>query len=103
FAELLEESLGDSWVKPGALIKARVVSVGSDYVLVNSGLKSESAIPTDQFKRENGELTVVEGDEVEVAVEAIEDGFGETRLSRDKARRLRSWEMLKSAFESDEN
>ncbi len=103
FAELLEESLGDAWVQPGSLIQARVVSIGSDYVLVNSGLKSESAIPTDQFKRENGELSVVEGDEVEVAVEAIEDGFGETRLSREKARRLRSWETLKSAHESEEN
>ncbi|MDN5864261.1 MAG: 30S ribosomal protein S1 [Gammaproteobacteria bacterium] len=103
FAELLEESLGDSWVQPGSLIKARVVSVGSDYVLVNAGLKSESAIPTEQFKREDGEINVVEGDEVEVAVEAIEDGFGETRLSREKARRLRSWEVLKVAFESEDN
>lgn len=103
FAELLEESLGDSWVQPGSLIKARVVSIGSDYVLVNAGLKSESTIPTEQFKRENGELTVAEGDEVEVAVEAIEDGFGETRLSREKARRLRAWEMLKAAFEAEEN
>ncbi|MGH8162117.1 MAG: S1 RNA-binding domain-containing protein, partial [Gammaproteobacteria bacterium] len=103
FAELLEESLGGSWVQPGSLIKARVVSVGSDYVLVNAGLKSESSIPTEQFKRENGELTVAEGDEVEVAVEAIEDGFGETRLSREKAQRLRAWEMLKEAFEAEEN
>ncbi|MGH8272709.1 MAG: S1 RNA-binding domain-containing protein, partial [Gammaproteobacteria bacterium] len=84
FAELLEESLGDSWVQPGSLIKAKVVSIGPDYVLVHAGLKSESAIPTEQFKRENGDLTVAEGDEVEVAVEAIEDGFGETRLSREK-------------------
>jgi small subunit ribosomal protein S1 len=103
FAELLEESLGDAWVQPGSLIKARVVSVGPDYVLVNAGLKSESAIPTEQFKRENGEMSVAEGDEVEVAVEAIEDGFGETRLSREKAQRLRAWEMLKSAFEAEEN
>ncbi|MGH8273551.1 MAG: 30S ribosomal protein S1 [Gammaproteobacteria bacterium] len=103
FAELLEESLGDSWVQPGSLIKAKVVSIGPDYVLVHAGLKSESAIPTEQFKRENGDLTVAEGDEVEVAVEAIEDGFGETRLSREKARRLRAWEMLKTAFEAEEN
>ncbi len=103
FAELLEESLGGAWVQPGSLIRARVVSVGSDYVLVNAGLKSESAIPTEQFKRENGELTIAEGDEVEVAVEAIEDGFGETRLSREKAQRLRAWEMLKEAFEAEEN
>ncbi|MGH8272098.1 MAG: 30S ribosomal protein S1 [Gammaproteobacteria bacterium] len=103
FAQLLEESLGDSWVQPGSLIKARVVSVGPDYVLVSAGLKSESAIPTEQFKRENGELTVAEGDEIEVAVEAIEDGFGETKLSREKAQRLRAWEMLKTAFEAEEN
>jgi len=103
FAELLEESLGDTWVQPGSLVKAKVVSVGSDYVLVDAGLKSESAIPTDQFKLEDGEIGVVEGDEVEVAVEAIEDGFGETRLSREKARRLRAWEHLKSAFEAEEN
>ncbi|HEX5314023.1 MAG TPA: 30S ribosomal protein S1, partial [Gammaproteobacteria bacterium] len=103
FAELLEESLGNVWVQPGSLVKARVVSIGPDYVLVDAGLKSESAIPTEQFKRENGELDVTAGDEVEVAVEAIEDGFGETRLSREKARRLRTWETLKSAFESGDN
>ncbi|MGH8426711.1 MAG: 30S ribosomal protein S1 [Gammaproteobacteria bacterium] len=103
FAELLEESLGNAWVQPGSLVKARVVSIGPDYVLVDAGLKSESAIPTEQFKLENGELDVTPGDEIEVAVEAIEDGFGETRLSREKARRLRAWEMLKEAFESGDN
>jgi small subunit ribosomal protein S1 len=103
FAELLEESLGTSWVQPGSLVKAKVVSVGPDYVLVDAGLKSESAIPTEQFKREDGELIVEEGDEVEVAVESLEDGFGETRLSREKARRLRAWEHLKSAFEAEES
>jgi len=103
FAELLEESLGSSWVQPGSLVTAKVVSVGPDYVLVDAGLKSESAIPTDQFKREDGELNVAEGDEVEVAVESLEDGFGETRLSREKARRLRAWEHLKEAFEAEES
>ena len=103
FAQLLEETLGESWVQPGSLVKARVVSIGSDYVLVDAGLKSESTIPTEQFKREDGAIDVAEGDEVEVAVEAIEDGFGETRLSREKARRLRAWEHLKSAFESGDN
>ncbi len=104
FAELLEESLGTgSWVQPGSLIKARVVSVGPDFILVEAGLKSESAIPTEQFRREDETLEVSEGDEVEVAIEAIEDGFGETRLSREKARRLRAWEHLKTAVENESN
>ncbi len=103
FAELLEESLGGSWVQPGSLVTAKVVSVGPDYVLVDAGLKSESAIPTEQFKREDGEIDVAEGDEVEVAVESLEDGFGETRLSREKARRLRAWEHLKVAFEAEDS
>lgn len=104
FAELLEESLGSgAWMKPGSLVQARVVTIGPDYVLVEAGLKSESAIPTEQFRREDGALDVEEGQQVEVAVEAIEDGFGETRLSREKARRLRAWEHLKSAFEGEEN
>jgi small subunit ribosomal protein S1 len=103
FAELLEESLGGSWVQPGSLVTAKVVSVGPDYVLVDAGLKSESAIPTEQFKREDGEIDVAEGDEVEVAVESLEDGFGETRLSREKARRLRAWEHLKAAFEAEDS
>lgn len=104
FAELLEESLGSgAWMKPGSLVQARVVTIGPDYVLVEAGLKSESAIPTEQFRREDGALDVEEGQQVEVAVEAIEDGFGETRLSREKARRLRAWEHLKSAHEDEEN
>lgn len=103
FAELLEESLGQNWVQPGSLVKAKVVSVGSDYVLVDAGLKSESPIPVEQFRREDGTVSVAVGDEIEVAVEAIEDGFGETRLSREKARRLRAWESLKEAYEDEEN
>tara|TARA_Y100000588_G_scaffold72206_2_gene74471 strand:+ start:2635 stop:4308 length:1674 start_codon:yes stop_codon:yes gene_type:complete len=98
FAELLEESLSSSEMKPGAVIEAEVVDINGDYVIVNAGLKSESEIPASQFRDTEGAVQVNIGDRVEVAIETIEDGYGNTRLSRERARRAKSWEVLESAF-----
>ncbi|PWQ93901.1 30S ribosomal protein S1 [Leucothrix arctica] len=102
FAELFEESLTFIEMTPGSLVNATVVEVTPDFVTVSAGLKSEGVIPAEQFKNEAGEITVVKGDVVEVALESVEDGFGETKLSREKARRLRAWEVLEEALENDE-
>ena len=102
FAELFEESLIYIEMTPGSLVNATVVEVTPDFVTVSAGLKSEGVIPAEQFKNEAGEITVVRGDVVEVALESVEDGFGETKLSREKARRLRAWEVLEEALEKDE-
>ncbi len=98
FAELLEESLSSSEMKPGAVIEAEVVDINGDYVIVNAGLKSESEIPASQFRDSEGAVQVNIGDRVEVAIETVEDGYGNTRLSRERARRAKSWEVLESAF-----
>ena len=98
FAELLEESLNSSEMKPGAVIEAEVVDINGDYVIVNAGLKSESEIPASQFRDSEGAVQVNIGDWVEVAIETVEDGYGNTRLSRERARRAKSWEALESAF-----
>lgn len=102
FAELFEESLSYTQMKPGSLVNASVIDVRSDFVIVSAGLKSEGVIPAEQFKNEKGEITVQIGDLVEVALDTVEDGFGETRLSREKARRMRAWEVLDEAFNNDE-
>jgi len=99
FAELFEESLSNFDMRPGELITADVVQVSDDYVVVNAGLKSEAVIPAVQFKNNNGELEVQVGDKVEVVIEDLEDGYGETRLSREKACRLKAWEVLEKAHE----
>ncbi len=101
FAQLLEESLANQQIKPGAIITGVVVEANSDVVIVNAGLKSEAVIPAEQFLNEKGELEVQVGDEVEVALDTVEDGFGETRLSRDKAKRTRTWARLEGAFQDD--
>jgi small subunit ribosomal protein S1 len=101
FEQLLEESLKGSVMQTGAVITAEVVDVNGDYVVVNAGLKSESEIPATQFRDADGAVSVQVGDFVEVAIEALEDGFGNTRLSRERARRAKSWETLKVAFESE--
>jgi len=101
FEQLLEESLKGSVMQTGAVISAEVVDVNGDYVVVNAGLKSESEIPATQFRDADGAVSVQVGDFVEVAIEALEDGFGNTRLSRERARRAKSWETLKVAFESE--
>ena len=101
FEQLLEESLKGSVMQTGAVISAEVVDVNGDYVVVNAGLKSESEIPATQFRDADGAVSVQIGDFVEVAIEALEDGFGNTRLSRERARRATSWETLKVAFENE--
>jgi len=102
FAELFEESIASQRIKPGTILTASVVDVGPDIVVVNAGLKSEAVIPVSQFTNESGEIEVAIGDEVEVALDAVEDGFGETRLSREKAKRARTWTRLEEAFENQE-
>ncbi|MFT5173232.1 MAG: small subunit ribosomal protein S1 [Gammaproteobacteria bacterium] len=102
FAELLEESLITTKMRPGAIIMGTVVQIGSEYVTVFAGLKSESIIPIEQFKDERGELEVEVGDEVEVALDTVEDGFGATKLSREKAKRAKAWTRLDKAFEDSE-
>ncbi|MGJ8517239.1 30S ribosomal protein S1 [Carnimonas bestiolae] len=102
FAELFEQSLNDINMEPGAIVTATIVDIDGDWITVNAGLKSEGQIPAAQFKDENGELTVSVGDEVSVALEAVEDGFGETRLSREKAKRAEAWKELEKAFEDEE-
>ena len=101
FEQLLEESLKGSVMQTGAVISAEVVDVNGDYVVVNAGLKSESEIPATQFRDADGAVSVQVGDFVEVAIESLEDGFGNTRLSRERARRAKSWETLKVAFENE--
>ena len=101
FEQLLEESLKRSVMQTGAVISAEVVDVNGDYVVVNAGLKSESEIPATQFRDADGAVSVQVGDFVEVAIEALEDGFGNTRLSRERARRAKSWETLKVAYENE--
>jgi small subunit ribosomal protein S1 len=86
----------------GAIIKGQVVGIEGDYVIVNAGLKSEGIIPIDQFHDEKGELEVKVGDQVDVALDSLEDGFGETRLSREKAKRAQTWLMLEAANEANE-
>ena len=99
FAELLEDSLASQNIKQGQILTATVVDVNSDVVIVNAGLKSEAVIPTVQFLNERGKLEVEVGDEIEVALDAVEDGFGATRLSREKAKRMRTWIVLQEAFD----
>ncbi len=102
FAELLEQSEVEKKMKPGAIITGTVVEVGPEYVTVNAGLKSESSIPLEQFRDERGAVEVNVGDEVEVALDTVEDGFGATKLSREKAKRAVAWKRLEEAFEDSE-
>ena len=102
FAELFEESLQTVEMNPGAIITGVIIDVDKDWVTVHAGLKSEGVIPADQFYNEKGELEVAVGDEVQVALEAVEDGFGATKLSREKARRAESWIELEAAHVADE-
>jgi len=102
FAELFEDSLSRQQMRPGAIINGTVVAITQDNVIVNAGLKSEGIIPIDQFYNDQRELEVTVGDEVEVALDAIEDGFGVTRLSREKAKRSKSWRRLEEAHEKGE-
>ncbi|MGK0249213.1 MAG: small subunit ribosomal protein S1 [Oleispira sp.] len=101
FAELFEESLLTLDMKPGSIVTGTVVDIDSDWVTVNAGLKSEAIIPRSQFLNDKGELEVAIGDETLVALDAVEDGFGETKLSREKAKRAEAWKELEKAFEEN--
>jgi len=100
FAELFNESLSHKEMRVGEVITAEIIRVDHNVVVVNAGLKSESYIPIEEFKNDRGEVEAREGDFVSVAIEALENGFGETRLSRDKARRLNAWYELEEAMEN---
>ena len=102
FAEMFEESLARQEMNRGAVVTGTVVEIQSDTVIVHAGLKSEGVIPIEEFKNASGELEVEVGDEVEVTLEAVEDGFGETKLSREKAKRDQVWRRLETAFENED-
>jgi small subunit ribosomal protein S1 len=102
FAQLFEESLASQRIRPGQILTGRVIEIGPDKVVVSAGLKSEAVIDLSQFKNERGEIEVKVGDDIEVALDSVEDGSGETRLSREKAKRARTWERLETAFEQGE-
>ncbi len=101
FEQLFEQSLVNAEMRPGNVVTGIVVEIQSDYVVVNAGLKSEGLIPIEQFKAPNGDLEAAVGDEVEVHLDAVEDGWGETRLSREKAKRAQWWTKLEKAFAAD--
>ncbi|TDJ65206.1 MAG: 30S ribosomal protein S1 [Proteobacteria bacterium] len=103
FAELFEESQIEARMRPGSIVSGTVVEIRPDFVVVNAGLKSEGIIPADQFRLPDGTLEVTVGDEIDVALDAVEDGYGETRLSRDKAKRARAWDELEKACEDNVN
>ncbi|HBX01226.1 MAG TPA: 30S ribosomal protein S1 [Gammaproteobacteria bacterium] len=102
FADLFEESLNTIEMAPGSIVTGTVVDIDDDWVVVHAGLKSEGVIPKNQFLNEEGVCTLSIGDRVKVAMEVVDDGFGETRLSREKARRAESWEKLEEASEQGE-
>jgi small subunit ribosomal protein S1 len=102
FAELFEESLAAHSLKPGTIVTGIIMEIRDDSVVVNAGLKSEGFVPISQFRNLQGELEIEVGDEVQVALDTVEDGFGETRLSRDKAKRALVWDKLEGAFEGEE-
>jgi small subunit ribosomal protein S1 len=102
FADLFEESLKTVDMKPGAIVTGVVIDIDNEWVTVHAGLKSEGVIPREQFIDANGDCTLTVGDEVQVALEAVEDGFGETKLSREKAKRAEAWKDLEAAYEAGE-
>src|ERR1700694_4866058 len=102
FSEMCEQSLANQRIRPGMILTGLVIDVGPDVVIVSVVLKSEAVIPLEQFKNERGEVEVKAGDEVEVVLDSVEDGTGETRLSREKAKRARTWTRLEEAFNKSE-
>ena len=102
FAELFEESIANTQLRSGAIVIGTVLDITNDAVIVNAGLKSEGVIPKSQFLNMDGDLEVAVGDQVEVALDTVEDGFGATRLSREKAKRHQAWQVLEKAFEAEE-
>ena len=102
FAELFEESLSQTDMSAGNVVLGTIADISDGYVIVSAGLKSEGVIPLSQFTNLQGEVEVSIGDEVEVVLEAVEDGYGETRLSREKAKRAKAWITLEKSFEAEE-
>ncbi len=102
FAELFEESLNNTNLQPGSIVIGSVVAIDGDFVIVNAGLKSEGVIPVSQFFDNDGNVEVAVGDQVEVSLDAVEDGSGATRLSREKAKRHHAWQKLEKAFENED-
>tara|TARA_R110001583_G_scaffold50189_12_gene156667 strand:+ start:1809 stop:3476 length:1668 start_codon:yes stop_codon:yes gene_type:complete len=102
FAELFEESLQQVETRPGTIVKGTIVRISNNLVFVDAGLKSEAAIPVEEFKNAAGEIEVEVGDVCDVALDAVEDGFGETKLSREKAKRHEAWIQLEKAYEDQE-
>ena len=102
FAELFEQSQIEAKMKPGTIVRGTIVEVRPDFVVVNAGLKSEGIIPIDQFRNPEGAVEIDVGDEIDVALDAVEDGYGETKLSREKAKRAKAWEELEQACEASE-
>ena len=102
FAELFEQSQIENKMRPGTIISAEVLDIKNDNVIVNAGLKSEGIIPIEQFLNDDGQLEINVGDEVDVSLDSIEDGYGLTRLSREKAKRKIAWQELEKAHEDDE-
>jgi len=102
FAELFEESLKEIEMKSGSIVTGTIIDIDSDWVTVHAGLKSEGVIPRQEFLSEQGEFNLQVGDEVKVALDTVEDGFGETKLSREKAKRAETWMVLEKAIENNE-
>ena len=102
FSALLNESLDTLDMQPGSIVSGVVLDVDKDWVTVHVGLKSEGMISLDEFRNNDGNVEISVGDEVEVALEAVEDGYGETRISREKARKISTWKMLEEALETGE-
>ena len=102
FAELFEQSISNVNLQPGSIVIGTVVDITDDFVVVNAGLKSEGVIPKHQFVNADGVVEVAVGDQVDVALDAVEDGFGATRLSREKAKRHEAWRVLEKAFDAEE-
>lgn len=102
FQDLFESTVSKNKMYPGAIVTGKVIDIANDLVTINVGLKSEGYVPTEQFKDADGNLEIKVGDEIEVALDAIENGWGETRLSREKAKRAKAWIVLRKAFENQE-
>src|SRR5690625_6252130 len=100
FADLFAESIKDQDMKAGEVISAEVLRIDHNFVVVNAGLKSEALIPLEEFLNDQGELEVEEGDFVSVAIDSLENGYGDTILARDRAKRLSAWQQLEQALES---
>ena len=102
FSNLLDASLNTLDMQPGSIVSGVVLDIDKDWVTVHVGLKSEGIISLDEFRNNEGTVDINVGDEVEVALEAVEDGYGETRISREKARKISTWKMLEEALETGE-